>query len=132
MKRLLLVFAAAVLSVSAGCATHGAATDRSSTAASHEGVYEFRAETEGMPALTGAITVRRGNDGYTGAITTEVFPPIPLVSVSEQDGLVTLVGRTDEGEVTFRIRFSGASFTGEWNTSDGLGGRATGTRRPLG
>jgi hypothetical protein len=130
MTRLSLVFVAVVLSVPAACATHGAAGDGSLAVGSHEGVYEFRAETEGMPPLTGAITVRRGSDGYTGTITTEVFPPIPLVSVREQDGLVTLVGRTDEGDVTFRIRFTGASFTGEWNTSDGSGGRATGIRRP--
>lgn len=134
MKRMLFVLAAVALSFPAGCATHGSPGDSSPGARSLEGVYEFSAETEGMPPLTGAITVRRESDGYTGTITTEAFPPIRLVSAGEQDGLVTLVGRTDEGEVTFQIRFTGAtgaSFTGEWRTSDGMGGRATGTRRPL-
>lgn len=132
MQRLLQSFVvAALLIIPAGCAAHRAEGERTPAAGSHEGVYDFRAESEGLPPLTGTITVRRGSEGYTGAIATEVFPPIALTSVREQDGLLTLIGRTAEGEVTFRIRFTGADFEGEWRTSDGLGGRATGTRRPL-
>lgn len=95
------------------------------------GIYEFQANMEGQPPLPGQIKVEEKNGQYGGYVLTDVFPPIPVTSVAEENGVVTIVGSPSGGELRFRITIAGDRFAGEWSASDGTGGTVTGTRRPL-
>ncbi|HEY7768878.1 hypothetical protein [Longimicrobium sp.] len=101
------------------------ATTRS-TALNPVGEYEFATQVNGE-AVTGTIEITGTPGAYGGRIVTLKFPEFTVRSASAAGQELTVVAETPNGNVTFRMMFTGDTFTGGW-TLGGDTGAITGRR----
>lgn len=107
--------------------TTAPASASASAAIDPVGAYEFTAQVNGQ-AVTGTMEISGTPGAYTGRVVTSRFPEFPLRSASAAGQELTVVAQTPNGDVTFRMMFTGADFTGGWTLagdSGPLSGRRT-------
>jgi hypothetical protein len=90
------------------------------------GEYEFATQVNGE-AVTGTIEITGTPGAYGGRIVTLQFPEFTVRSASAAGQELTVVAETPNGNVTFRMTFTGNTFTGGW-TLGGDTGPVTGRR----
>jgi hypothetical protein len=98
----------------------------SSAAVNPVGEYEFATQVNGE-AVTGTIEITGTPGAYGGRIVTLQFPEFTVRSASAAGQELTVVAETPNGNVTFRMTFTGNTFTGGW-TLGGDTGPVTGRR----
>lgn len=77
------------------------------------GEYEFATQVNGE-AVTGTIEITGTPGAYGGRIVTLKFPEFTVRSASAAGQELTVVAETPNGNVTFRMAFTGNTFTGGW------------------
>jgi hypothetical protein len=90
------------------------------------GQYEFATQVNGE-AVTGTIEITGTPGAYGGRVVTLQFPEFTVRSASAAGQELTVVAETPTGNVTFRMAFTGNTFTGGW-TLGGDTGPITGRR----
>ncbi|HEY0021277.1 MAG TPA: hypothetical protein VGB24_00145 [Longimicrobium sp.] len=90
------------------------------------GAYEFATQVGGQD-VTGTMEITGTPGAYTGRLVTNHFPEFPVRSASAAGQEMTVVAETPNGNVTFRLTFTGNAFTGGW-TQGGDSGAITGRR----
>ena len=90
------------------------------------GAYEFATELNGSP-MKGSLTIGGSPGAYTGKLTSDVMPELPITSVSVDGQMVKLLADTPNGTVTINLTFTGDTFAGNWELG-GQGGNLTGKR----
>lgn len=94
------------------------------------GIYDFTTEVQGT-AVRGVLTLRRGDQGLTGSISSDVTGELPLQQVTMDGRRAELRSTTDEGALVMRVEFlEDDRITGGWELSGGLSGSVAGQRRP--
>ena len=99
--------------------TTTAATTRS-TALNPVGEYEFATQVNGE-AVTGTIEITGTPGAYGGRIVTLKFSEFTVRSASAAGQELTVVAETPNGNVTFRMTFTGDTFTGGWTLGGDTG-----------
>lgn len=102
------------------------AATTSSTALNPVGAYEFATQVNG-DAVTGTMEITGTPGAYGGRIVSNHFPEFPVRSASAAGQEMTVVAETPNGNVTFRMAFTGPAFTGSWSLG-GDTGAITGRR----
>ena len=98
----------------------------SSTAVNPAGAYEFATQVNGE-AVRGTMEITGTPGAYGGRIVTNHFPEFVVRSASAAGQELTVVAETPQGNVTFRMAFTGPAFTGSWSLG-GDTGAITGRR----
>lgn len=144
MSRLALVLAALTLGA---CATQGAAPAAAPSPASAPsrpaasavvaaptkpaavnpvGSFEFNTEVNGSP-MKGNLRIAGTPGRYTGSMTSDITPELPITSIAVDGQAMKLVMDTPNGAATINIAFTGDNFTGNWELG-GASGPLTGKR----
>lgn len=84
------------------------------------GSYTYAADVNGQ-ILPGTMTIERGDDGYTGSIMSDAFPPLDVLSVEVEDQVVTIQVAGPEGPLTIAGTVSGDTIEGTWAMGEGTG-----------
>ena len=71
--------------------------------------------------LPGTMTIQRGDDGYTGSVTSDAFPPLAILSVEVEDQTVTIEVAGPEGRLLIVGTVSGDTIEGTWAMGEGTG-----------
>lgn len=102
-------------------------TTTASAALNPVGRFEFTTSVQGQ-MVTGAVEIAGTPGAYTGQITTNITPPLPIAGVTVNGQEMVVTGNTPDGTLTFRMNFTdGTSFTGGWELS-GDSSQLTGRR----
>lgn len=136
MKTLVLMAAVAV-GLSA-CATQQVQTPETAQPAvaatfNPAGTYDFTAEVQGTPTpVRGVLTLRRDDQGaLVGNIASDALGDIALQTVRLDGRRAEARAAMPDGELIFRMEFhDDDTITGGYETSGGVTGSFTGTRRP--
>ncbi|MBI3790079.1 MAG: hypothetical protein HY275_04280 [Gemmatimonadetes bacterium] len=96
------------------------------TAMNPVGSYEFNTEINGSP-MKGQVMITGAPGAWTGKMTSDITPELPLTSVVVDGQTMKLVLDTPNGAATINMTFTGAAFTGTWELG-GAGGALTGKR----
>ncbi|HSJ25693.1 MAG TPA: hypothetical protein VK929_13545 [Longimicrobiales bacterium] len=93
------------------------------------GTYDFTTDVQGT-AVRGIMVIRRGDQGYTGSLTTDVTGELPFNRILFEGRRGELRAATPQGDMVMRIEFLDEDrFQGGWEVAGGMSGGATGTRR---
>jgi hypothetical protein len=93
------------------------------------GTFDFTTTVDGT-SVRGVITIRRGEQGLTGSLATELTGDLPFSRVAFDGRRGELRAPTEQGDLIMRIEFQDNDrFTGGWELAGGLAGAASGTRR---
>jgi hypothetical protein len=93
------------------------------------GTYDFTTEFQGA-SIRGVLYIRRGEQGLTGTMATELTGDLPLSRVAFEGRRGEFRASTDQGELIMRMDFQDDDrFTGGWELSAGLSGGVSGQRR---
>ena len=84
------------------------------------GIYTCAADVNGQ-ILPGMMTINRGDDGYTGLFTSDVLPPIAILSVVVDGQTVTIEAAGPEGQLLITGTVSGNTIEGTWAMGEGTG-----------
>lgn len=94
------------------------------------GVYDFSTTVEGQ-AVSGVVTIRRGDQGLTGVMTTPLTGELPLSRIAVDGRRVTFSTATGEGAISMQMTVGEDDrITGSWSANGGaMTGTVTGRRR---
>ena len=84
------------------------------------GSYTYAADVNGQ-IIPGTMTIELGDDGYTGSIRSDAFPPLDVLSVDVEDQTITIHVAGPEGPLTITGTISGATIEGTWAMGEGTG-----------
>ena len=84
------------------------------------GSYAYSAEVNGQ-AVPGTLTIEEGEDGYTGGIFSDAFPPIPINSVEIQDQTMTIAAMGPNGPLLIKCTITDAGLQGTWTMAEQSG-----------
>ena len=77
------------------------------------GTYQYTADVDGQ-TVPGSLTIEEGEDGYTGLIHSDMFPPIPISSVDVVDQAVTIQAAGPNGPLIIEFVVTDAALEGTW------------------
>lgn len=84
------------------------------------GSYTYSADLDGQ-ILRGTMTVQQGEDGYTGSVMSDMFPPLPVLSVEVEEQTITITVAGPEGYLTIAGTIAGTTIEGTWAMGEGTG-----------
>ena len=84
------------------------------------GSYTYAADVNGQ-IIPGTMTIELGDDGYTGSIRSDAFPPLDVLSLDVEDQTITIHVAGPEGPLTIAGTISGATIEGTWAMGEGTG-----------
>ena len=84
------------------------------------GSYTYAADVNGQ-IIPGTMTVERGDDGYTGSVASDMFPPLSILSVEVDGQTVTIEVAGPEGQLLIAGTVSGDTIEGTWAMGEGSG-----------
>lgn len=94
------------------------------------GSYTMTSEVQGM-SIPGTLHIRRGEQGLTGTMSTQIAGELPLTRVTFEGRRGELRAATPQGDFIMRIEFTDNDrFHGGWELAGGIAGTASGQRRP--
>lgn len=77
------------------------------------GTYSYSAEVDGE-IVPGSMTIEAAEDGYTGQILSDFFPPIPINSVTVLDQAVTIEASGPNGPLVIEFVAVEGTLGGTW------------------
>lgn len=90
------------------------------------GQFEFNTEVNGSP-MKGNLRIAGTTGGWTGSMTSDITPELPITSIAVDGQTMKLVMDTPNGAATINLSFTGDTFTGNWELG-GASGPLTGKR----
>jgi hypothetical protein len=94
------------------------------------GVYDFTTEVQGT-TVPGVLTIRRGDQGLAGTLSTDLTGELPLQQVAIEGRRGEMRASTQEGGMIMRIEFvDDGRIRGGWELVSGMSGSVIGQRRP--
>ncbi len=90
------------------------------------GTYAYTADVDGQ-AVPGSMTIEQGEDGFTGLIHSDMFPPIPISSVTVMDQVVTIEAAGPNGPLLIEFLAADGVLDGTWAMGE-QGGTFSATR----
>ncbi len=96
------------------------------TAVNPVGQFEFNTEVNGSP-MKGNLRIAGTTGSYTGTMTSDITPELPITSIAVDGQTMKLVMDTPNGAATINLSFTGDTFTGNWELG-GASGPLTGKR----
>lgn len=92
------------------------------------GSYEFSTIVDGQ-TVTGTMAISGTPGAYRGRILSNMFPEIPITSVTVFQRKMVVKGSMPDGEVTLNMAFTGQDFVGNWELGQ-MTGDFTGKKLP--
>jgi hypothetical protein len=93
------------------------------------GIYDFTTEVQGM-AIRGVLTLRRGEQGLTGTVSTEVGGELPLSRVVMDGRRAEIRAATPQGDMVMRVEWvEDDRMAGGWDLGGMVSGTMAGQRR---
>ena len=77
------------------------------------GNYEYTADVDGQ-AVPGSLTIEESEDGYTGLIYSDMFPPIAINSVQVVEQAVTIEASGPNGPLLIEFVAAEGVLLGTW------------------
>lgn len=77
------------------------------------GTYSYSAEVDGE-IVPGSMTIEAAEDGYTGQILSDFFPPIPINAVTVLDQAVTIEASGPNGPLVIEFMAVEGTLGGTW------------------
>jgi hypothetical protein len=94
------------------------------------GSYNVNLTAQGQAMAVLAKIEKKADGGYTGTVTSEAFPPLPITSVKVDGNKVKLTLTAPDGqEATINFEMKGNDFEGEWFMSND-GSKVSGKKLP--
>ena len=90
------------------------------------GSYQYTADVDGQ-AVPGSLTIEEAEDGYTGLIHSDMFPPIPINSVTVVEQVVTIEAAGPNGPLLIEFLVADGVLDGTWAMGE-QGGTFSATR----
>ena len=90
------------------------------------GSYQYTADVDGQ-AVPGSMTIEEAEDGFTGLIHSDMFPPIPINSVTVVDQTVTIEASGPNGPLLIEFLVADGVLDGTWAMGE-QGGTFSATR----
>ena len=84
------------------------------------GTWSYSAEVDGQ-IIPGSMTIEAAGEGYTGQITSDFFPPIPINAVTVVDQAVTIEASGPDGPLLIELVAVEAALDGTWAMSEQSG-----------
>lgn len=84
------------------------------------GSYTYVANVDGQD-FPGTMTIEMGQDGYTGSVMSDAFPPLPVLSVEVDGQTVTIEVTGPEGLLTIAGTVVDNMIDGTWVMGQGSG-----------
>ena len=84
------------------------------------GSYTYAADVDGQN-FPGTLTIEQGEDGYTGSVMSDMFPPLPILSVVVEDQTITIEVTGPEGLLTIVGTALENTIEGTWAMGEGSG-----------
>ena len=84
------------------------------------GSYTYSADLDGQ-TIRGTMTVERREDGYTGSVMSDMFPPLAILSVEVEGQDITITVAGPEGYLTVAGTIADATIEGTWAMGEGSG-----------
>ena len=94
------------------------------------GTYYTNLTAQGNPISTTTKIEKKADGTFTGSVTSDVFPPLPVNSVKVDGNKIRLSISTPDGtEAIINMVLEGNEITGDWSMG-GDGSKITGKKQP--
>ncbi len=92
------------------------------------GIYNYSTDVDGT-VVSGQLVIEGEAGSYSGKLTSDMFPSIPISSITVEDSTIIIEAEAPDGMGNLRIQLDmdGTSFSGSWSAG-GMGGSLNGTK----
>jgi len=105
--------AVAVL-LAVGCTPAGPAAAPEPVALDPVGTFDYTSSFQGQP-MNGQLVITGGPGTYGGTMSSNLFPAMPIETVTINGQELILGVNTGDGTAEIRVNFTGDNFTGRWS-----------------